>query len=803
MPVFEDSELKRVLQSLDRPENLDDHPWTRARFVAARNGGGGSPGRRLLTALVYEFQQAHPALPAADRGRLHTRWLQYGILAARYFAPSLDGKPMPPALVDAWPQVNAAVRRLVPTAGDVTTPQDQPPLSTLSDWHTRGLKQFAAHLTAREKAFATRRPAPRRRQLVLVAAAALLVLIAGLAWKAARLHDILQSVYRQAAALSGLAGGEPTLADLESLNAALPALQADLDRLDVELHPLLPLAPALDWLPTYGPTLAAAEPLLAYGRHLLNSVEAALTGGQSLLDALYGGAEGLTVADLLVRGLAGDPHFAHAQQELALAQAARQQFDSPSLLPEVARQVARLDEASVQLADGLVVARALPQLLGAGDYGPQTYLVLMQNEDELRATGGFITGLGLVTLQDGKVLSFQFEDSPDVDNPDLPYNRLPWQMVDYMDGGVWLMRDANWSPDYPQVARFAETLYAYSRLHAVDGVVALNQESIARLLNVLGPVEAGGVTVSAADVVPILREQKYVYRDLYGGDQRKEFLGVLGEAMLARLQQDSELSLTELAQTVAELLREKHILVQVDQPELTALLARRNLDGALRPIAGSDFLMVVESNLGFNKVNAATQTRLSYIVDLRDPAAPRAEFRTAVTNTNTRVIECHQIQSLEGTGYQPLIEQCYWNYLRVYTAADARLLAFEAQAISRDWLLTGIALPPQVDVLGRLDGGYGFGTLLVVPPGVTREASLTLALPGDVLQLSPDGWRYTLRIQKQPGTVGVPLMLTLLLPEGSGDPDASLPLTLLGPGRWQAELELRTDQDILVSFGAD
>lgn len=817
MPVIDRRELKRILHAIDQPGDLDDHPWTKCHFVAIYrrnnpNPAGQSAGQELLLALVAEFQRAQPAGRSDGRGRLHTRWLQYGILAARYFAPILDARPAPPSLADAWSQIHPALHAVAPDGGSIVDQEEQaPPLSTLSDWHTRGLNQFVQTLAAREKSLAAqagarnpgRSNSAHRRSLWLIAAATLLVLLAGLAWKASRLVDALAAVRQQAATVVALSQTEPGPEEIQMLEAALPLLQADLNRLEDEVRPGLPLAKYLHWVPTYGPTLATAAPLLEYSQHLLNSAQAALEGGRPLLQAYLGEAEGLSVKDLMTLMLSGDSHFERSQAELELALAARAQFTAAGLTPEVAGMVARMDRAQILLADSLVLARALPQLLGAEPFGPQTYLVLLQNEDELRATGGFITGLGLVTIQNGEVLSFSFEDSPAVDNPDLPYNRLPWQMVDYMDGGVWLMRDANWSPDFPTVARFAETLYAYARVHAVDGVMAVDQAAIAQLLVVLGPVEAGGISVTADNVIAVIREQKYVYRDPDGSTERKEFLGVLGAAMLEKIQQDSHAPWVGLARTLVALVREKHILVQVDSQEVTALLARRNLDGALRPPASGDFLMVVESNLGFNKVNAAVERQLAYSVDLRDPAVPTAELRVAVTNTNTRAIGCRQIQPLEGTGYAPLIAQCYWNYLRVFTAPGTELLNFAAQPIPGQWLLSGIPVAPRVDRLTGLDGGAGFGTLMVVPTNRTIETVFYFDLPDDLLVEAEGDWTYALRIQKQSGTNGTPLLLTIVLPPGATGVSASPQLMDGGAGSWRADLRLDTDQDLWITFATE
>ena len=46
----------------------------------------------------------------------------------------------------------------------------------------------------------------------------------------------------------------------------------------------------------------------------------------------------------------------------------------------------------------------------AGD-GERTYLILAQNSDELRATGGFISATGVIRFREGALVDMKFADS--------------------------------------------------------------------------------------------------------------------------------------------------------------------------------------------------------------------------------------------------------------------------------------------------------------------------------------------------------------------------------------------------------
>ncbi len=72
--------------------------------------------------------------------------------------------------------------------------------------------------------------------------------------------------------------------------------------------------------------------------------------------------------------------------------------------------------------------------------GEKTYLLLVQNEDELRPTGGFITAAGSLLLDNGQISGMNFEDSGDLDNWDKPYPVAPWQLRQYMNSPVLVFR---------------------------------------------------------------------------------------------------------------------------------------------------------------------------------------------------------------------------------------------------------------------------------------------------------------------------------------------------------------------------
>src|SRR5512143_1405446 len=100
--------LKYILENSLHPECLDAHPWTSSPIlqdVAAE----GSPGQQLVTAISGLFAQMMPSTPVKRGKRLDSRWAEFGILAALYFAPLQFGTPSPASLRDAWGRIDQSI----------------------------------------------------------------------------------------------------------------------------------------------------------------------------------------------------------------------------------------------------------------------------------------------------------------------------------------------------------------------------------------------------------------------------------------------------------------------------------------------------------------------------------------------------------------------------------------------------------------------------------------------------------------------------------------------------------------------
>ncbi len=112
------------------------------------------------------------------------------------------------------------------------------------------------------------------------------------------------------------------------------------------------------------------------------------------------------------------------------------------------------------------------QLLGFRQ--PHTVLLLVQNNNELRATGGFIGLLGFLELDNASVKSLEFHNIYDFDGLFDGYNNVPLEFSDFNE--KLFIRDLNFSADFPPVAHKIEAALQEAGAPSFDTIVAINHE---------------------------------------------------------------------------------------------------------------------------------------------------------------------------------------------------------------------------------------------------------------------------------------------------------------------------------------
>ena len=268
------------------------------------------------------------------------------------------------------------------------------------------------------------------------------------------------------------------------------------------------------------------------------------------------------------------------------------------------------------------IKRALqivPRLLAVGT-PTKRYMIIMQNDKEIRPTGGFMTNYATFKITNGLLDSdFTSKDMYSVDltldqidaytdfpDPPAPYGSL-------LKVERWYARDTNYSPDF--VTSMDEFLSYYNwagrinpaEIKPVDGIFAIDTNVIAELLEVTGPVTVNGTTYTKENVV--LELEKVASLALAEQANRKRVLGDLMQGMLINVFESDSNLWPKLIDKGIDLANRKHISVYVFDEEAQALLDYYGFGGRIKENVDGDYSMVVSTNLGGDKTNWFTENR--------------------------------------------------------------------------------------------------------------------------------------------------------------------------------------------------
>ena len=241
------------------------------------------------------------------------------------------------------------------------------------------------------------------------------------------------------------------------------------------------------------------------------------------------------------------------------------------------------------------------------------YLVLFQNDNELRPTGGFLTAFSTIFIEDGKVTP---ETSDDIYALDTKYRSrlpIPEALGRYLTTEkYWNLRDMNTSPDFK--VSMEQFLPNYMKVgdKNIDGIITVDTEVLKQLLEVLGPVQVPGYGTFSAEIDKRCDCPQVVYAlseiitrpTNYIREDRKGVLGPFMRAVLSKAYDAPSDKNGPLFQAMISAFQGRHIQLYYIDDTLEKAAEAINLAGRMQPPeSGEDFFAVVNANLGGAKSN--------------------------------------------------------------------------------------------------------------------------------------------------------------------------------------------------------
>jgi len=260
------------------------------------------------------------------------------------------------------------------------------------------------------------------------------------------------------------------------------------------------------------------------------------------------------------------------------------------------------------------LAEDCPLLLKmAGSEKSMKYLLLFENNSEMRATGGFIGTYGILDIEDGEIKNLFIDGifNPDGQLKEKIIPPMPIQKI----SAAWSMHDANWFADYPTSARKIALLYEKTGGPTVDGVIAVTPEVIKKLLAITGPIEMPeyGLTITTDNFVAETQNQVETFYDKKENRPKKilsDLAPILMEKVFRLAQEGGTDKLLAVIEAGEASLREKHILIYHRDEAIETMLQKRGWGGEIVQNTG-DYLSVVNSNINGYKTDAMIQENIS------------------------------------------------------------------------------------------------------------------------------------------------------------------------------------------------
>ncbi len=422
-----------------------------------------------------------------------------------------------------------------------------------------------------------------------------------------------------------------------------------------------------------------------------------------------------------------------------------------------------------QMVDGFSANNKLiADLIGAN--GPRKYLFLFQNNQEMRATGGFIGSYGVLDIDgSGRIRNFFIDGifNPDGQLIDKIIPPKPIQKI----SSAWSLHDSNWFPDFPVSARKAMLFYEKTGGPTVDGVITLTPAVMQKLIGITGPIEMNeyGVVLTKDNFIENIQYE--VEEDYDKIENRpKKILSDLAPLMMDRLLNSGDISVFSETLTVFnDALEEKHILFYFSNDDMQKIVSDLGWSGEILETS-NDYLSVINTNINGYKTDGIVGEKINQQVDI---SAEGDIVNTVVITRkhnggNTQFKWWNKVNS---------------NYLRVYVPQGSTLLEVEGQTreISSDVLdYKSLNFEEDIDVKNeesKMQIDEKTGTRIYNEAGKTVFANWIYVSPQEEVTVkykyllpfkidkNKEASSYSLLSQKQSGSLGSEFNFSLNYPK--------------------------------------
>ncbi len=491
---------------------------------------------------------------------------------------------------------------------------------------------------------------------------------------------------------------------------------------------------------------------------------------------------------------------------------------NPKNIPEEEREKflsAReiLPKANLAIVDFMDFADILLETIGSS--ATKRYVVLFQNNNELRPAGGFIGSFALIDVDNGVIKNIKIPGGGPYDFQGYLTENVaspkPLQLINPR----WEMQDANWYADWPTSAEKVSWFLEKSGESSVDGVIGIQATTLAKLLAVLGPVyfDEYQIELNSENIIEEIQKQVELNYDKQE-NQPKKYVAQLAPLLIERILSLKGDDLLKVLSLVKSEISRKDILIYFKDNKTNSWFEKMGLLASVSD-SSMDYLSVVHANIGGGKTDGVIEETWNH--------------RIIIDTDGTAFAELEIVRKHNGDLSDIFEGVNNVDYVRIYTPLGSELISFEGvkppdisiyektkDFFSQDEELLEIEANPVIDEKTgtRITSEFGktvFGNWLQVDPGNTLFAKISYKLPFkikpfDIFNSGSSGG-YSILIQKQPGARDIHYSVSIEYPpewdiawKKSSNEKAGNLVQILGPGLSLFEGNLSHDTGFAALF---
>ena len=327
-------------------------------------------------------------------------------------------------------------------------------------------------------------------------------------------------------------------------------------------------------------------------------------------------------------------------------------------------KIIEFKEIIAQIEEGTESFKAvnsfLPDLLGVNER--KRYLILFQNEGEIRSTGGWLTSYGIVGVEGGQIRELFVDDIYNADGTLKIQNKRstpPRSMSNALEITNWPFSLVNWYPDLADTLTEAEPFISeLGKGSSLEGLITIDVSFVKELLERWGGIEVPGetelITSENLDSKIFQMHEEFVP----GSTQKTTFLANLANEIVKKLLSMNIADLMGMADIFEKTLDEKHLQATFKNKDAYNFFSSRNWANSMSN-KYNDAPIAIDWNWGGNKANLYLDKNYSLTINIKDEDTIDFIYSINVENTSTENV---------------YPEGDYINYQRIYIPPQAKIL---------------------------------------------------------------------------------------------------------------------------------